>query len=82
MSDNPERDYNENYRENLPQGVTYSEFLANYFYKGKRFFSVWTVEQYRKYLFSVTTGLSVWFLITNIWDNSGSWLDRVPWNSP
>jgi hypothetical protein len=82
MSDNPERDYNENYRNNLPLGVTFSSSLANYFYKGKRFISVWAVEQYRKYLIAVTGGFSTWFLVTNVWDDSGVWLDDVSWNLP
>jgi hypothetical protein len=47
---NPWLDYQENFRANLPNGVTYDENIARYFYNGKRFVSPWEVVRYRNYL--------------------------------
>lgn len=50
MSTNPLREYAENFRANLPQGVTYDSTIARYFYNGKRFNNEWEVGRYRLYI--------------------------------
>jgi len=42
--------YKQNYLNNLPRGVTYDSSIARFFYNGKRFYSIKSVEWYRKYI--------------------------------
>ena len=52
MSSNFLQDYKDNYRANLPAGVTYDPVTADYFYNNKRFQTIQQVEWYRRYLFA------------------------------
>ncbi len=49
MSDNPMKDYVDNFRANLPSGVTYDSDIARYFANGKRFLNEWEVGRYIEY---------------------------------
>jgi hypothetical protein len=42
--------YKDNFKANLPSGVTYDSVRDRYRYKNKSFFTPWDVEQYRSYL--------------------------------
>jgi len=50
MSDNPMKDYVENFRANLPSGVTYDSDIARYFANVKRFLNGWEVGRYIEYI--------------------------------
>jgi len=47
---NPTKDYVDNFRANLPSGVSYNSDVSDYVYNNKRFNSEWEVERYRQYL--------------------------------
>lgn len=76
MSSNPFRIYAENYRNNLPNGVTFDPVTANYFFNGKRFPAIFLVEWYRQYLFA-TTGFTGGFNPATLFANNepGVWYD-------
>jgi len=71
------KEYNEFYRDNLPEGVTYNSTLARYFYEGKRFITIKSVEWFRTYI--VKTFPTLWFLFTGVWDTGGQWDDAASW---
>lgn len=47
---NPMKDYVDNFRANLPNGVTYDSGIARYFVNNKRFLNEWEVERYLDYI--------------------------------
>ena len=51
------RDYVENFRANLPAGITYDPILSRYFCNDRRFLNEWEVERYLNYIkkFGFTT---------------------------
>jgi len=44
------RDYVENFRANLPAGITYDPILSRYFCNDRRFLNEWEVERYLNYI--------------------------------
>ncbi|HMA78799.1 MAG TPA: hypothetical protein VKP88_06780, partial [Candidatus Paceibacterota bacterium] len=44
------RDYVENFRANLPAGITYDPILGRYFCNDRRFLNEWEVERYLNYI--------------------------------
>ena len=81
MSTNPFRIYTENYRNNLPSGVTFDAATANYFFNGKRFPAIFLVELYRIYVEKTFSfDLPNWFMETGVWNDAGEWYDTISWD--
>ena len=71
---NPEIDYKNLYRANLPLGVTFSPINSNYYYNGQRFNNITPVEFYRNYLFA-TMGFTASPLALFANNEAGVWYD-------
>jgi hypothetical protein len=72
---NEMKDYVDNFRANLPAGITYDSTIARYFCNNRRFLNEWEVERYLSYIkkFGFSAGFDPASLFAS--GEAGAWYD-------